>query len=280
MKGHMVNKSAFPDKPPRLLVTDIDGTLIHGTEDPSPQLIKAIHAARARGLRFTLASGRNGSEVQWFQDQLGLEGIYISLGGAYVRDSSTSEILLDERLPSNLTGALLHIAKSNHMRALLEYPHDFVYIGDPDYLPEMKQQVRATEIRQSGWPDTDLYPPPGKIIFISDEDGLKTVEKILTQYHAKIEHSRSRDLFLDITKRGVNKGQAVQLLADRYGIHLDQIVAIGDGWNDKSMFDVAGFAIAMGTGKEQLRQFADLVTPPSLNTGFEWALERVVSWMT
>jgi hypothetical protein len=75
----------------------------------------------------------------------------------------------------------------------------------------------------------------------------------------------------------VNKGYALQILAEYEGIPLDKIIAIGDGWNDQSMFEAAGFSIAMGDGTEGLKKTANLVSPVGVENGFLWALNYLLS---
>jgi hypothetical protein len=78
---------------------------------------------------------------------------------------------------------------------------------------------------------------------------------------------------VNITARGVTKGTAVTWLAGRRGLHLAAAVAVGDGWNDVSMFDVAGTAVAMGQAPEGVRDRADVVAPAFDQDGLATVLD-------
>ena len=114
------------------------------------------------------------------------------------------------------------------------------------------------------------------MVLLGSELDLQAMEAVLSSWKGQLEYARSLPGFLDITGRDVNKGNALRVLAEVEGIDPRQVIAVGDGWNDRSMFEVAGFSVAMGNGPVGLKHIADLVTPADAQNGVLWALEYIL----
>jgi Cof subfamily protein (haloacid dehalogenase superfamily) len=260
----------------QLVISDIDGTIIDGTPILTPEILHAVERAQEMGLRITLASGRNSVEVCWFLNQMNIRETYIALGGAFIKDLTTSSVILNETLPEDIAALIMTYTRKLQLRALIEYPEEILYDGDAQYLQELREMITVTKLQPIDRKNFTLAQIPAKIVVIGSEERLRSLENLLAGFTDQIEYSRSLPLFLDITKKGVNKGRAITLLADYGGIPTEQIAVIGDGWNDYSMFQVAGFSIAMGNGNRKLQQRADLITPSGSGNGFVWALDQIL----
>jgi len=260
----------------QLLITDIDGTLINGPPEISPKIIEAVRTANQRGLRVTLASGRNSAEVCWFLSRLKIREPYIALGGAYVADPRTGKVIFYDALPRDSVEAILQQARDLNIGILIEYPDEILFEGESSFYKSL-ELMSSSGIQQIPKGAFKYTLPPGKMVLLGTESDLQAVEATLSPWVTQLECARSLPNFLDITKRDVNKGHALQILAENEGIPLNKIIAVGDGWNDQSMFDVAGYSIAMGDGTEGLKENANLVSPLGVENGFLWALDYILS---
>ncbi|HRU41225.1 MAG TPA: HAD-IIB family hydrolase, partial [Candidatus Diapherotrites archaeon] len=88
--------------------------------------------------------------------------------------------------------------------------------------------------------------------------------------------SQSMKHNLEVMNKGVNKGNAVRILAQMYGINREEIIAIGDNENDISMIEYAGLGIAMGNAEELLKRAADHVTGDYQEDGVAEAIEKFI----
>ena len=82
--------------------------------------------------------------------------------------------------------------------------------------------------------------------------------------------------FINAISRSVSKGDSLRNVADYMDIDLEQIMAIGDSFNDLPVFEVAGLSVAMGNAPEDLKQLADWVAPPVEKDGVAVAIEKFI----
>ena len=87
---------------------------------------------------------------------------------------------------------------------------------------------------------------------------------------------RSQTYYLDVTHPEANKGNAVRLLAAQLGVELAAVAVLGDMANDLPMFDVAGFAVAMGNGSAEVQARAAAVTGSNDGDGWAQAIDQFI----
>lgn len=82
--------------------------------------------------------------------------------------------------------------------------------------------------------------------------------------------------FLEFMAKDVSKGNAIKALCKRLQISLEEVIVFGDSLNDKSMFEVAGYSIAMGNASDELKNLADKVTLDNNSGGIPHALRNLL----
>jgi Cof subfamily protein (haloacid dehalogenase superfamily) len=117
---------------------------------------------------------------------------------------------------------------------------------------------------------------PTKINICSNPGHLLEIEKELRLLNLPIYLTYSAPIALEITRLGINKGEALKILAAYLAIPLERILVIGDSHNDISMFKIAGMAVAMGNAPSEVKATADLVAPSNDEDGVAWVLREMV----
>ena len=92
----------------------------------------------------------------------------------------------------------------------------------------------------------------------------------------QIEITTSKPQYLEFTHKEATKGRALEYLANLKGIERESVIAIGDSYNDISMLQYAGLAIAMGNAPEEVKAHADYVTGINDEDGVAQAIHRFV----
>ena len=114
---------------------------------------------------------------------------------------------------------------------------------------------------------------PNKILIVGDKDLVIEVEqKLKSLYQGKLNVFKSQSSYLELMHLQASKTKAIQFLMNQYGILREEVIAIGDNYNDKEMIEYAGVGVAMGNAPEEIKMVADYVTDTNNNDGVAKAL--------
>jgi Cof subfamily protein (haloacid dehalogenase superfamily) len=260
----------------RLLVSDIDGTLVTRDKVLTPAVHDAAARLSERRVALVLVSSRPPHGVALFADALGLETPRAAFnGGTFVSPDGT---VLHARL-----------LEPGAARDALDYLHGqaippWLFTTDEWLLTDPEGDYVAWEQRTVKMPyrvvqDFDgSTGRAGKIMAASkDFAKLAACEAALqTSLDGRAAVHRSQDYYLDITHPDANKGEAVRQAAQMLGIALSETACIGDMPNDLPMFGVAGLRIAMGNAPPDMRAQADHVTSDNEHDGWAQAVEDFI----
>ena len=262
--------------PIRLVVSDIDGTLVRSDKTLSDGVIAAVKRLEAAGIPFTLISARPPSGMLWIAEKLGLTApIGAFNGGTVVKPDGT--IVSAVRLAPDIAQRTLD---------LIDRPGIIIWLFadglwhaarlDEKYTPREVKSANQQPI--VGGDFAALLGAVDKIVAVSDDhDMLAALEKTVADALGDgATVARSQVYYLDITAPAANKGAGITALAEADGVPLEAVVAIGDQRNDMPMFARAGLSIAMAQGPEEVRAAAMHVTGSNDDDGVAQAIDTII----
>lgn len=263
----------------KMIVLDLDDTLLRDDGTISPRNKQALMAAQEAGVKVVLASGRPTYAMKALADELELErfGSYIlSFNGAKIINWKTREEPFSSALTPETAHALYEMSIQEGVSAL-------TYVGD-DIVTEQANQYTHIEAQITGMKIAEVPSfieavqiPVVKVLMVEDPDRLVRVEeKLKVELAGKLNVMRSKPFFLEFTENGVNKGTSLQHLIDQLGIERSEVIAMGDGYNDVAMLEFAGLGVAMGNAPEEIKQLADYVTDTNMNDGVAQVVESFI----
>jgi len=265
----------------KLLILDVDGTLIGHGAFPSLRVAEAVISAREAGVIVSLGTGRASEACYHLLKQLKLDGLHIFFDGAAVVDWPSNDIVFLQALPPHAGRRLVELSREHNL--FLEiYAHDFYFIEKDGALAQ-----RQREKLQLNPLVTNLLSLMGRIKLVkgqlvaTDEVETKKAHRITEEMEKYCKMSWSFDVsnstyFINAINRYVSKGQALRDVADYLNIGLDQVIAIGDSFNDLTIFQEAGFTVAMGNAPDELKHEADWVAPSVEKDGLAVAIEKFI----
>ena len=259
----------------RLLVSDVDGTLVRDDKSLSEAVVAAVSRLHDAGVPTALISARPPSGLAWIAARLGLRTPLAAFNGGTILDPDGATLFAARLAPAVATRALALIRQPNVMRWLFSAGRWHAERVDDIYTPLERQS--ANQEPAVG----DFSAAPGaidKIVAVSDDPQL--LADLEVQLTAAIGHEatvvRSQPYYLDITASAANKGHGIEALARAAGVALAEVAAIGDQRNDIAMFARAGWSIAMGQGPEEVRRAATFVTGTNEADGVMQAIDRIL----
>ncbi|WLH92679.1 HAD family hydrolase [Pseudomonas sp. FP453] len=263
--------------PIRFVLSDVDGTLLHPDHRFSQRTLDTVHALRAAGVFFSLASGRPPKAMLHLVEAFGIDIPVAGFNGGTLINPDGS-VLVAHHLPAE--AALVTLALFS------PEPDVEVWVfADGDWLrrdPPGPMVQREADGLGYGPVVVESFEPYldriDKIVAASlDTQRLIELEALLQpKVQGLAQVSRSQPVYLDVTAMLANKGEALKTLAQHLGVPLEQTAVIGDGGNDPAMFAVAGLSIAMGQAEEAVKRHASVVTGSHIEDGAAEAIERFI----
>ena len=261
----------------KLVALDLDGTLIDHDLDISQRVRRAVARMQADGIVGCLVTGRMYRAAVPFARELGFDAPVICYQGAAILDPSTDEVLRHAALRNEVVRELIAAAESDGVHLQL-YRNDEYYAESRNRFSDMyarlakMQPVVVPSLREAF-----AYSPATKAVVIADAaDAQRYEARTRERFDGRAYVTRSLPEFVEILDPSVDKGDALRFVAARLGVGMDEVVAIGDSWNDAPLLRAAGFAIAMGSSPAELRDVADAVVGDVAHDGVAEAIENYV----
>jgi Cof subfamily protein (haloacid dehalogenase superfamily) len=262
--------------PYRLCAIDLDDTLLGPDHLLSDRNYRAIRAVIERGVIVVLASGRMFSTTVRFAEQLDLETPVISYNGALVKNPRNGEVWLQECVPAPLSARVLDYCREHHLQ-LNFYLDDHLYTAEQT--PWLELYHKRTSAPFEIVPDfySKLrHRSPTKVIIV---DAPETIDRLLPYFRESFGDTlyvtKSNAEYLEFLPPKANKGKALELVTQRYGISAAETLAFGDSWNDIPMLQWAGMGIAVGNAKPEVIAAADKTVLGNAEDGVGIALEEI-----
>jgi hypothetical protein len=265
----------------KLLVLDVDGTLIGPGAYPSQGVTEAIAAAKAKGVQVALGTGRATEACYHLFRHLELDGLHIVFEGAAVVEWPSNDIVFLQALPPRAAQRLVELSREQDLFVEV-YAHDYYFIEKDGQLA--KQQQEKLRIKPLV---TDLMSLVSRIKIVKaqllavNQEEKQRVDLITQEMQPLCKISWSLDpsnniYFGNAISRYVSKGSALQDVMDYQGLDPSQVIAIGDSFNDLPVFEVVGTKIAMGHAPPELQKLATWVAPTVDDDGVATAIEKFI----
>jgi hypothetical protein len=259
----------------RLLLSDVDGTLVRTDKTLSERSIDAVHALHAAGIHFAVTSGRPPRGMSMLVEPLSLRTPLAAFNGGLVVEPEM-EVLEERTIPDDLVSPTIDLLESFELSIWVYRGADWLVL-DPEG-PHVAREAHTVQFDPTVLESFDGAADVAKIVGVSDD--YRTVAAAAGAAHDEfgdhVAASRSQPYYLDITHPDANKGSVVAYLAERYAVAADEIATIGDMPNDVLMFARSGLSIAMGNADREVQRAARRVTTTNDEDGFANAVERFI----
>lgn len=286
-RGENVRKEALYElgRRIRLIVCDLDGTLLDSRKRISGASLAAIGKAREKGVFVTICSGRVHQMLYAYSRELGIRGPLAAANGAVILDTRGGEMLYRKIIDPAVALPLLRFCEQNGM--------DYAALAAKGcYFSRGSARIRRFE--QYNLIAAADGVPPAPLSFFDGDHGPALSDEIykILIYELREERARAaRDFIkscgglgwtssekglLDVSAAGVSKGDAVRRLAAMLDIPLRQVCVFGDYCNDISMMEAAGLPIAMGNAHQTVKNAALAVTAGNDEDGVARGIEEYI----
>ena len=265
----------------KLLVLDVDGTLLNSQKEISSHTLSALLKAQHMGIHIVLASGRSTNGVMPIAKKLELDkfgGYILSYNGGQIIQAEDGKLLFEKRISPEWIPYFYQKALNNNF-TIFTYHQDFILTNRADD-PHVIQEAELNGMRiiqTDNFPEAVDFAPCKCMLASDDEEALiglenhwkKRLDGVLGAF-------RSEPYFLEVVPQFIDKGNTLGVLLSMLNIQPEEVIAMGDGVCDVTMLQLAGLGIAMGNAVDSVKACVDKVTLTNDQDGVAAAVERIV----
>lgn len=268
----------------KLIVTDMDGTVLGGDHKITEENMRALKEADERGVKVVFATGRFHDSAKEHVTFLEEVMPIVSSNGAIIKHPITNEVLycnsIDKDISLKIVETLDNLDLSYQIytdnEILQKYKTEEEKIKMQDFIKntfsdkteiifkkDLKEDIKDLNILKFNVVD---FERP-----LLMKEARKEVEKI-----EGLEVTSSWNDNVEIMNAGSSKGNAVKFLCELLNIDKEEIIAFGDNYNDISMLEYVGMGVAMGNAEEDVKKIASYITDSNIESGVAKAIDDLV----
>ncbi len=262
--------------PIRLLLSDVDGTLVPHDKVLTARSIQAVKDLHDAGILFALTSSRPPRGMRMFVEALNLATPISAFNGAMIMDAH-GLVLHERKIDDDVVPVLLATLEEYDVSTWVYRDQEW-YVLDADG-PHVRHEAEVCQFEPLTVANfSAVSDGVAKIVGTSDDVSAMTSarEAIQAKVGSRVSATNSQSYYLDITSPEANKGAAVDFLAVALEIPAEAIATIGDAHNDVSMFERSGLSIAMGNAEADVQASAKYVTTSNEDEGFANAVDQFI----
>lgn len=289
----------------KMLVLDMDGTLLNERQEITKENINTIRKVIDNGIKVVLASGRSFEGMIPYLSQLDLikENNYsIACSGALALNNQTHEVIHSMPIQNNDLSKIYNICETFDLD-MSAYTKESIMIHRENLFSRYDAAANFTSLEMVDFQtlnsDIEVY----KINLINEAEEISQQMRAyfptiqLDKTHIRTKKNFNKELLnelwrfpediinqytivqplsfcVEILNKDCNKAVGVKAVAKQYGIRREEIICIGDSGNDVHMIEFAGLGIAMGNAYEQVKAVADDITSSNQENGVAYAIEK------
>lgn len=265
----------------KMIVTDLDGTLLQPDKTVTARTVAALEAATAAGLVVLAATGRSIVDVPKVLPPV-ISELAVCSNGAVVYSPATDTVLRERMIAPQVLASFIEAvspaAPEVSFGTLVHAGYDF--LPGPGYLAKMrpgdhgrdKATLQEVELAELG------RRPAVKLVARDGGDDLTELVALCEQYaHIGVLPTTSGVPFVEMSAAGVSKASTLELLAAERGFTPAEVMVLGDSANDVEMIRWAGHGVAMGNGVPEALAAADEIAPANTDDGVAVIIERLLA---
>lgn len=264
----------------KLIALDLDGTLLNSQRSISPENQQAIAAARAKGVKVVLVSGRPTEGMLEHAKTLNMltdDDYILSYNASLIQNAKSKSIIHKQILTGKDAKYIASLAVEFGVNVHAFTPHKGLITPVHSKYTTRESEVNGMPITIFDFinlsDDEDIL----KTMVVGDSDKLtEFANQLPAELHDRYTIMRSTAFFLEFLSKKSNKGLGVEALANHLGINAEEVICMGDAGNDAHMIEYAGLGVAMGNATEEIKALAQHITATNNEHGVAKVINEFV----
>jgi Cof subfamily protein (haloacid dehalogenase superfamily) len=262
----------------KMLVLDMDDTLLTDDHKISELNKKVLLEAQAKGVYVVLASGRPTSAMTAYARELELhlnDSYIISFNGAIISTVKDDLVLFEQKLTVEQIHELYDYSVKMKTHIITYVENEIISETDSEYIEIEKEITGLAHVKVPSFKDA-VSKPAVKCILLADPSYLKELEEDLKSAMPHLSIAMSKPFFLEAAQNGIDKAASIKILAEKLNIQQSEIIAVGNAGNDLTMIEYAGLGVWVDNVTPELRDRANVIVASNNNDGVAEVVQRYI----
>ena len=256
-----------------LILSDMDGTLLDSEKKISEENIRAIQYFVDNGGKFSLATGRSKSSMEYYVQHLPINAPVVVYNGAGVYDFMADKFVFQKYMDDTCIAFIDDICREFPFVAGEVYLDFTEFVVNGNEITDWHfKQIRLPMIEKKS---TEIPLPWVKINFCIPSEKIDEVEAYALEKHSKWFFQRSGSRFLEAMSKGVDKGTGALEVCKAENIDPKYLFTIGDHLNDIELIEAAGISFCPANSQDRIKEMADVIVTDNNNS----ALASMIDWL-
>lgn len=255
----------------KLVVSDLDGTLLNQFSEISDETKIAIKKLVDSGVDFAIATGRGIDSVRRFKERIGYKNIYLICNNGANIYNKEEEIIFEQIISGEVIEKLIKYFREKQVTYNGFYKKNlYTDEGEEKSILTIETGFNLVRLKEA-----KEFPFMTKMIVKDDPEIIKKLrDDMKSKFSDLIDITISQPRCLDIVHKDCSKGKGIKLISEKLNIPLEDIMAFGDGENDYDMLKVVGHPVIMENGLESLKEKIKNQAPKNSENGVAKYLEK------
>ncbi|MEF2965507.1 Cof-type HAD-IIB family hydrolase [Paenibacillus sp. M1] len=260
----------------KLIALDVDGTLLNDNHELTAGTAETIKEIAGQGTEFVLCTGRAPRSSLPFMREMGLDGYIITHNGAATVNVQTEEIVHEFAMDPRGLERFIDYCRENGVHYDINTTFSLYVPGASSLDEEALDMYKLYLIVPEDLPEwSEFNEPIVKMTVTAEKEELDRIQAEWSLWPQEdFNILRSGDFFIDIMHKDASKGAALKKLAEKRGIPAEEVMAIGNYYNDLTMLTFAGLGVAMDNSPLEVKAAANAVTASNNEEGVKLALQK------
>ena len=253
----------------KAVALDLDGTLLDSQGDVSEKNKNKIQALSDAGVIVILATGRYYVQMSSVLNRLNFTGILISTDGAVTIDVNQKKVLRDYSFHIHDVEETIRLCREREIHVAVNTAFHYYVESISDFHQEHYQKYST---KYANIPDLLEIKEPILKFVVSDHRFMNGWQHV--EYGEHLRKRADAEHYKEIVHQNTCKTNAIRDVLNQYQIPPEELIAIGDYYNDIDMLEFAGMGIAMGNAPDEVKRIANDVALTNDEDGVCYALEK------
>lgn len=259
----------------KLIATDLDGTLLNNNGKMHETLGNIISKLNNKNIIFSAASGRLYGTLKRNFEHINSKLLFICHNGALIQYGDMEDPIFESFIDNTLVCKIVDFFKTLDVEIYL-CDKESAYLNIPSR--EITEEFIKCDVSIREVDDLKLMPDSIYRIGVFQPSGIEQniIEKLELEFGDKVSLQQGGDIWLDIVNKGIDKGNALKIIQDKFNITQEETMVFGDFYNDVPMFSKAYYSYAMSNAPDDVKERANFVAPSNEENGVIQVIKKEV----